>query len=138
MDGMPAFSPDGKWIAYASNEDGDYAVYVRRYPDDGRRVKISTGWSGFPKWPKQGNRIFFVTHQGRIVSARYRIDGDRFTAQPPETWPDVEMRIDGVLPAFDVTPDGRAVIVPLPVDPAAGRLPDHLTVIRNFFETLRQ
>ncbi|HEV7692439.1 MAG TPA: hypothetical protein VGO52_16495 [Hyphomonadaceae bacterium] len=135
-DSMPAFSPDGKWIAYASNEDGDYAVYVRRYPDNGQRTKLTTGWSAFLRWPKQGQRIFYLDHLGRIMGMRYRIEGDRFMALGAKAWPSPVLVLGGAPPSFDVTPDGKAVIAPFPVDPGVARVQDHLTVVQNFFSTL--
>src|SRR5262249_11795238 len=53
----PAFSPDGRWLAYASNESGALEVYVRPFPGPGGRWQISTG--GFPIWSRDGRELLF-------------------------------------------------------------------------------
>jgi Tol biopolymer transport system component len=50
----PAFSPDGRWLAYQSNESGSYEVYVRPFPGPGGKWQISTGSGNDPKWSRNG------------------------------------------------------------------------------------
>ena len=55
----PAISPTGEWIAYVSNQSGEYQVYVERFPDLGGRVQISTDGAETPVWSGDGNELFF-------------------------------------------------------------------------------
>ena len=66
-----SFSPDGQWIAYASNESGSYEVYAARYPDARSRVQISTGGGNQPVW--RGSEIFYVAQGSRIMVVPVRI-----------------------------------------------------------------
>ncbi len=68
---FPALSPDGRWLAYASNEtQGRYEVYVRPFPDvNSRRVQVSQGGGTEPRWAHSGRELFFRNAAGALVSA---------------------------------------------------------------------
>ena len=71
----PAFSPDGRWLAYASNESGTFEVYVRPFPGPKGRWQVSTGGGRFPLWSRDGPHLH---GQGRLVRGREAssVDGD--------------------------------------------------------------
>jgi len=56
----PAFSPDGNWLAYASDESGQFEVYVRRYPEGTDRVAVTQGGGLNPVWSRDGRKLFYV------------------------------------------------------------------------------
>ncbi len=55
-----AISPDGQWVAYASDESGDFQVYVRAYPGPGARYAVSVDGGDAPVWHPDGKRLFYV------------------------------------------------------------------------------
>lgn len=55
---MPAFSPDGRWLAYASDESGTFQVYVRAFPGDGSRLQISNSDGSQPVWSPNAHELF--------------------------------------------------------------------------------
>jgi Tol biopolymer transport system component len=57
----PSFSPDGRWLAYASDESGTFQVYVRSFPDRGGKWQISNGAAVYPGWSRNGRDLFFRT-----------------------------------------------------------------------------
>ena len=66
----PALSPDGKWLAYVSNESGENEVYVRSFPaTTGGRWQVSNGGGTQPLWSPRGHTLFFVAAPGRLVAA---------------------------------------------------------------------
>jgi serine/threonine-protein kinase len=71
-------SPDGRWIAYRSNESGVEEVYVRSYPDLGPPTVVSIGGGRSPAWSGDGSEIFYWG-RGWIVAASLRYDGPRVT-----------------------------------------------------------
>ncbi len=64
-----AFSPDGRWIAYESNESGRTEVYVQAYPTGGGKWQISDGGGGQPRWSGDGRELFFRNDNGIMVAS---------------------------------------------------------------------
>jgi serine/threonine-protein kinase len=79
----PAISPDGRWLAYTSNETGSSRIYVRSYPDMGPAAVLSTGGAFQPVWSRDGSRIFYWATEGaeagRIIEAKIRVEGSRIS-----------------------------------------------------------
>src|SRR5205823_5782163 len=70
----PAFSPDGRWIAYASNESGSWEVYVRPFPPTAEHaVQVSIGGGRIPKWSDDGRSLFYNTDDQHVKVARYAV-----------------------------------------------------------------
>ena len=61
---QPAFSPDGRWLAYASNESGRFEVYVRPFPSAEGKWQISTDGGTYPTWSPKRNELFSTTLPG--------------------------------------------------------------------------
>jgi eukaryotic-like serine/threonine-protein kinase len=70
----PVFSPDGKWIAYHSNESGRFEVYVQPFPAGGRQTQISFEGGGFPRWSPDGREMFFMSDAGLGALMSVRLD----------------------------------------------------------------
>lgn len=82
----PALSPDGKWVAYDSNESGQIEVYVQPFPPNapgksGRWQVSNWGWQ--PKWRGDGKELYFTTGQGIVMSAAVRTAGGMFESDVP-------------------------------------------------------
>jgi hypothetical protein len=82
----PAFSPDGRWIAYGSNESGSTEVDVRHYPDDGTVVRVSVGGGRIPAWSPSGRELLYQTDNNRLMVAAYHFEQGAFVASPPRPW----------------------------------------------------
>ncbi len=64
-----AFSPDGKWVAYSSNESGRYEIYLTAFPTaDGKRYAVSSQGGASPAWRRDGKEIYFVSGDGRLTA----------------------------------------------------------------------
>jgi serine/threonine-protein kinase len=134
----PALSPDGKFIAYASNESGPEEIYVRPFPGPGGKWKISTNGGKFPVFARSTRQLFFLGGDDRIWVADYTIQDGAFSASPARAWSPAKIFRDGVRQNFDISADGkRAVVFPAPVAEAqAGNL--HATFLFNFFDEVRR
>jgi Tol biopolymer transport system component len=134
----PAFSPDGKFIAYVSTELGPNELFVRPYPGPGGKWKVSVAGGKFPVWSPTAKELFFLGPDDRIMVASYTIEGSSFVAGRPRVWSPTPIRRDGVRQNFDISPDGkRAVVFP---PPAPGQIEGslHATFLLNFFDEVRR
>ncbi|MEK7409697.1 MAG: hypothetical protein AAB225_31940, partial [Acidobacteriota bacterium] len=85
---VPAFSPDGRWLAYASNESGRFEVYVRPFPEGGARWQVSSGGGWFPVWSRTRPELFYRTPENRIMAVTYSVKGGAFVPGTPRLWSD--------------------------------------------------
>ena len=107
-DYMPAVSPDGRWLAYASNASGRYEVYVRPFAGAGAPVQVSEGGGTEPVWSRDG-RLFY--RGGRQLLAATVAPGAAFAVTARE--PLFADAFDGEMPHsnYDITPDGRRLVM---------------------------
>lgn len=130
----PAFSPDGKWIAYVSLQSGAYEVYVRAFPDNGAEVQISRGGGRLPIWNRRGNEILYETEDHRIMSVPWRVRSGVFESGEPRPWSGVKLAETGVLANLDLAVDGRMLAL-LPGS-GDGEPREMLSMTLNFFQEL--
>jgi serine/threonine protein kinase/Tol biopolymer transport system component len=136
----PSFSPDGRWMAYASDESGTYQVYVRAFPDKGGKWQISNSDGAYPMWSRTGHDLFFEASDNHILVAAYTVKGDSFVADKPRVWS--EKQIGGVVNGgrnVDLAPDGKRIIALMPVETAeAQKAQIQVTFLENFFDEVRR
>lgn len=134
---FPRFSPDGRWLAYDSNESGQFEVSVRAFPPpssgEGARFPISNSGGSFAVWSPNSPELFYRGLDGQIMVVDWRVEGDEFIADRPRVW-----AADPGGQFWDMAPDGRALLtVPVETDeqPAADH---HVVFLQNFFDYLRR
>jgi eukaryotic-like serine/threonine-protein kinase len=79
----PAVSPDGRWIAYGSNESGRLEVYVRPFPGPGSKFQISNSGGNHPIWSRSGRELFFENPDYRIMVTDYGVKDESFVHGKP-------------------------------------------------------
>ena len=134
----PAFSPDGRWLAYESSESGSYEVYVRPFPGPGGKWQISTGGGVLPKWSRNGKEIFYRTTDNKIMVASYSGKGDSFHADKPQLWSPGQFTELGLFTYnFDLHPDGKRFAVLKAPGTGKAAAVNKVSFIFNFFDELR-
>jgi serine/threonine-protein kinase len=134
-----SFSPDGKWIAYSSQEAGAFEVYVRPFPGPGGRWQVSAGDGVWPQWSRTGRQILYVTTTGRIMAADYEIRGDTFVAGKARLWSETRVNVNIGLPYFKLAAEGKRVLTYInPADTAENNTSVHVTMLLNFFDELKR
>jgi hypothetical protein len=78
-------APDGRWLAYESNESGREEIYVRQFPDvSGGRWQVSTGGGRLPLWSRNGRELFYVSPDGALMGVRVEAGPHGAAARRPE------------------------------------------------------
>jgi len=113
-------SPDGKWLAYESDETGEWEVYITPYPGGGGKLQVSRGGGKEPRWRGDGKEIFYLDTKGNIVAVNVSSEGTLATGAPKTLFqaharPSVS---SSDIFTYDVTPDGQRFIVDRYVKPA--------------------
>jgi Tol biopolymer transport system component len=123
------FSPDDRWIAYASNETGRWEVFVETFPPSGFREQVSTAGGSQPVWRRDGRELFFLAPDGKLM-ARPVTPGGQFTRVSPRALFETRMRPTyAPYPTnYDVTSDGQRFLVDS-VRPGTG---PHISVVLNW------
>jgi serine/threonine-protein kinase len=138
----PAFSPDGRWLAYRSDESGIYEVYVRPFPGPGGRSLVSTGGGDFPVWSRNGRELLFETPDQHVMAVSYTVssmaEGDSFAAGKPRVWTETRLWSNGILSNYDLAPDGKRLAAFVADNANSEKLPTQLTFLLNFFDELRR
>jgi serine/threonine-protein kinase len=130
---LPSFSPDGRWVAYVSNESGGGEIYTREYSGSGARHQVSTQGGSSPRWSRDGREIFFAS-QGSLVSAPVRTE-PTFLSEPPRKLFPLSDEILIKFGFYDVSPDGQLFVM-VEKDPFELR-PVELVVIPGFIEEMK-
>jgi Tol biopolymer transport system component len=134
----PAFSLDGRWLAYMSNESGSYEMYVRPFPGPGGKWQISTGGGGYPKWSHNGKELFYRTIDSKIMVVSYTASGDSFHADKPQLWSPGQFTDRGLGNYnFDLHPDGKHFAVFKAPGTEQTAAVNKVSFIFNFFDELR-
>ncbi len=140
-EGWSAFSPDGRWIAYTSDESGRYEVYVRPFPGPGGKWQISTAGGVRPMWSHNGRDLFYQSRDNRIMVSTYTARADSFDVDKPRPWSNTQV-LDpgpGIQWSLDLAPDGkRFAVFPRPEATGEQKGTVHVTVMLNFFDELRR
>jgi serine/threonine-protein kinase len=134
-EGRAHFSPDGRWVAYTSDETGDYEVFVRPYPGPGGRWQISTEGGIHPRWSQDGRRLFYRIGRRLMVADVETGDGQAFRAGSPrmllDDLPRSQLSIN-----YDLDHEGQAVLIADPQEDYGP--PDRITVVVNWFDELER
>jgi Tol biopolymer transport system component len=133
----PMFSPDGRFIAYASNEanGSTYDVYVRPFPGPGGKWRVSTDQGLWPRWSATANELVFLS-QGKVMFAPFAVVGDSFRADAPRLWSATSIRTLATNSWYDLHPDGTRLAVVSLQDQST--VHDQVVFMANFFDYLRK
>ena len=132
----PAVSPDGRWLAYSSDESGKPEIYVRPFPDVATaRWQVSVSGGTAPVWAHSGRELFYVNGRQELVSVELQPGSGAATGRPQVIIPAGQNVLTGNAGVYDVTPDGRRFVM---MRQAPGEAEPELVVVQNWFEELRE
>ncbi len=134
------FSPDGRWVAYASNESGKWEVYVVPFDDSGAgpggKWQVSNGGGRQPRWRRDGKELFYLAPDNRLMSVEVK-GGAAFEAGPPvplfQTRPRDPISAEDRY-SYDVAPDGQRFLINAEIEQKAAPM----SIILNWTAELKQ
>jgi len=107
-----AVSPDSRWLAYTSDESGEWDVYVQSFPEPGRKLRVSVAGGAQPRWRSDGGELFFLAPDGRVMAAPV---ADRATMRLGVPVPLFQVELPGALDSYRnyyvVTSDGARFLI---------------------------
>jgi eukaryotic-like serine/threonine-protein kinase len=137
---MGRLSPDGRFLAYVSNESKRYEIYVETFPEHGGKWQISTaGVDGPPAWSRDGRQLYFLFGDDKsgddlMMAVDLRADSSKLDVGIPKPLFAVPL-FEGLKTTYDVSQDGR-FLIHVPVKQAAASVP--LTVVVNWQSALKK
>jgi Tol biopolymer transport system component len=127
--GTAVLSPDGRWIAYDSDESGQWEVYVQPYPGLAEKWQVSTGGGNVPIWTRNGGELVYITAAEKVMAVAVT-DQPRFHTGNPT------LLFEAKSTHSDATPDGQRFFFIRQGEAESG--PAHLNVVLSLFDELER
>ncbi len=132
-EGGAQFSPDGRWIAYVSNESGFFQVYVRPYDESQRRIAVSTDGGSYPMWRRDGKELFYRSGN-KMMAVTVASTGSDLTLSVPRVLFERRYGFEtSTIANYDVSLDGTRFLF-VKDEVGAGRI----NIVLNWFTELQQ
>jgi eukaryotic-like serine/threonine-protein kinase len=142
---FPQISPDGRWMAYMSNESGKDEVYVRSFPDvnKGGRWQVSPNGGNSPLWSPNGRELFYLSEDNFAMAVSVETKPTISFGTPKIIFKNTNQRVTGGGPSWDIHPDGKRFLMIKPpastgAAPAAATPQPKINIVVNWFEELKQ
>ena len=143
---QPQISPDGRWMAYTSDESGQYEVYVRPFPEvEKGRWQVSTSGGDNPLWSRDGRELLY--RSGDAVMAVSVKTEPAFSLETPKilfrgTYVSSNLSSSYDLVTWDISPDGKRFLMMKPMQSTdkapEAEVPRRINIVLNWFEELKQ
>lgn len=122
------FSPDGKWLAWTSEDTGQREIFVQPFPPTGARYQVSNAGGMEPQWRGDGKELFYVVGS-KLMSAEVRTAGGKFAAGTPKALFEARLGPSGVRSRYLPARDGQKFLILTPVESESAKA---FTVIVNW------
>jgi WD40-like Beta Propeller Repeat len=126
------FSPDGRWIAYQSDQLGRYEVFVKSFPPSDAKTQISTEGGSLPRWRRDGKELFYLAPDGKLMSVQIASDGQ--PSVPQQLFQTGLTRLYPRLRSYSVTENGDRFLISVPEDHDAA---PSIVVASNWLAAIR-
>src|SRR5262249_32287255 len=129
--GLAKFSPDGRWVAYSSDESGRPEIYVARFPGPGGKRQISTSGGSFPRWRADGKEIFYVAN-GTLMAGEVSPKNGSVEVGAVRS---LHIVVTAPHYKYDVSADGQRFLVATPREQKSST---PLTLVQNWTALLKK
>ena len=137
----PQLSPNGRWLAYSTDETSDSEIYVQSFSADGKlgaeKKRVSSTGGRLPVWRRDGSELFFIAADGQMMASTVKTDGTEFQFDTPK--PLFKTRTlsleGGIYHEYEVSPDGQKFLIGTLIGDSKAAPP---TVIMNWTALLKK
>lgn len=133
---IPKFSPDGRYVAYCSQESGRWDVYIRSFPDGGGRRQVSINGGDQPRWRHDGKELFYVEGDTVLMAVSVSTEGNLTVGKPERLFESQDLRVGSPAPNYDVSADGQKFVTIAPAGEETDQ-PPVIRVVKNWYEEFR-
>jgi Tol biopolymer transport system component len=134
-EGAPRFSPDGRWLAYVSNESGRYEIYEQPYPGPGGKRQISAEGGTEPVWNRNGRELFYRS-ENKMMAVDIATQPSFVAGKPRKLFEGAYLPTAATIQNYDVSPDGQRFLMLKGGEQEAAVT--QINVVLNWFEELKQ
>ena len=127
------FSPDGRWIAYSSDESGRFEVYATPFPGPGGKRQISTAGGSNSRWRGDGKEIFYLSPDGQLMTAELSARNGALEIGQIQTMFGL-VRPQYLGSVYDISADGRRILAVTPQRNAS----EGMTIMQNWTAGLKR
>ncbi|MEP6688845.1 MAG: protein kinase [Gemmatimonadales bacterium] len=133
---FPSLSPDGRWLAYSSNESGRSEVYVRPFPESASaKWQVSTAGGSEPAWANSGREMFYINGKTEMVAAEISASPTFAVGRQKVLFSTAQLSRPGPIPSFSVSPDDKRFLM---VREGESAQQSELVVAENWLQELRK
>jgi Tol biopolymer transport system component len=133
---FPEFSPDGRWMAYSSNESKRFEIYVQPFPGPGMRYPVSSEGGVMPVWAKNGKQLYYIW-QDQVWVVDVRTDGGFATSKPRLLFKKSGLGSGSICRTFDLSLDGQRFLMVKGEQRKAAPVTE-MVLFLNWFEELKR
>jgi Tol biopolymer transport system component len=127
------FSSDDRWVAYQSDESGQFEIYVQAFPVPHGKIPISNGGGTFPEWGPSGSELYYVSKDAKLMSVKLKLAANTLEAAPPHELFPMPAGFAGISP-YEAARDGQRFLVGVTEN---GNASDPLNVVVNWPSLLK-
>jgi eukaryotic-like serine/threonine-protein kinase len=135
-EGVPVFSPDGRWLAYVSDESSRFEIYVQPYPGPGGKWQVSTEGGTEPVWNRNGRELFYRSGD-KMMAVDITTEPSFAAGKPKVLFTGRYLPTPGTLSNYDVSADGQRFLMIKPGE-SVEAAPTQINVVLNWFEELKR
>ncbi len=130
----PTFSPDGKWIAYSSQESGRREIFISSFPGANSKWQVSANGGAAPRWRADGKELFYISEDNKLMTVEIQEKGSSLEIGNTQTLFSVNASSSLLLP-YDVTSDGKKFVIVVPVSGSGG---EPITLVTNWVAAVKK